>query len=436
MPTLTAPLQVEPQGPAPSAITRGTDRSSRKLVETFRARSMGPHVPRFELELPDGALYTFGAQPGIAGECVPERARFRIRVRNQQGLRALSSFDEARTAEAFLNSDVDVDGEMLAAFELRKFFVDRHPLWSLWRFIPPLLFGQVASDKQGIPRHYDYGDEFYFSFLDRDVRLYSQALYTSETDTLEQAARHKLDYILEVCRLRPGADVLDVGAGWGSFSCYAAARGVNVTMMTLAHKQYECLTRLARNSSAPGRLEAVRESIYAYAPAKRFDAIVLLGVMEHLPDYAGLCRQFDALLKPNGRVYMDFSAIRKKYASSSVAYRHVFPGNHSPVVLPELLAAANASTFEPIAVHNDRHSYFLTLSAWARNLEAARDRLIPEFGARTFRLFQLYLWATAHALGRDGSLESYRVVIQKSPGSPSAHIGLGVTTGPGTDAAF
>ena len=424
MPTRTEPLPVEPHGPALIRISQTTPRSSRKLVDAFQAAFTGPHVPRFELELPDGAVHTFGAPLTNAVAKPADRARFRIRVRNQQGVRALMSFDEARTAEAFLNSDFDVDGDVLSAFDLRRFFVDRHPFWSIWRFIPPLLVGQVKTDKKGIPRHYDYGDEFYFSFLDKDVRLYSQALYKSEDDTLEQAARNKLDYILDACRLTAGSDVLDVGAGWGSFSCYAAARGVNVTMMTLAHKQYECLTHLARTSSAPGRLEAVRESIYAYAPAKRFDAIVLLGVMEHLPNYAGLCRQFDALLKPDGRVYMDFSAIRKKYASSSVAYRHVFPGNHSPVVLPDLLAAANASTFEPIAVHNDRHSYFLTLSTWARNLEAARDRLIPEFGARTFRLFQLYLWATAHALGRDGSLESYRVVMQKSPGSPSAQIGL------------
>jgi cyclopropane-fatty-acyl-phospholipid synthase len=424
MPTLTDRLQVE-QDPAVSGLTRRTDPNWRKLVNAFHAAFAGPHVPRFELELPDGALHPFGGQPTNAVERNAEGARFSIRVRTQKGVRALLSFDEARIAEAFLNSDFDVDGDLLSAFDLRKFFADCHPFQSVWRFIPPLFFGQVTTDKKGIPRHYDYGDEFYFSFLDKDVRLYSQALYRSEHDTLEQAARNKLDYILDACRLTEGTDVLDVGAGWGSFSCYAAARGVNVTMMTLAHKQYECLTNLARNSSAPGRLDAVRESIYAYAPRKRFDAIVLLGVMEHLPDYGRLCRQFDALLKPNGRVYMDFSAIRKKYASSSVAYRHVFPGNHSPVVLPELLAAANASTFEPIAVHNDRHSYFLTLSTWARNLEAARDRLLPEFGERTFRLFQLYLWATAHALGCDGSLQSYRVVIQKSRGSASTQLGFG-----------
>jgi cyclopropane-fatty-acyl-phospholipid synthase len=375
----------------------------------------------FELIVPEGHSYLFGGSHAADRGSSPP---FRVRVRNAAGVKALLSLDELGTAEALINGDVEVDGDFLAALDLRQFFEDRHPLLSIWRFVPPLLSGQVAADKKEIPRHYDVGDEFYFTFLDNDVRLYSQALYRSETDSLECAARNKLDYIIDSCNLGPGADVLDVGAGWGSFSCYAAARGINVTMLTLAHKQYECLTNLARNSTAPGKLDAVRESIYAFAPGRRFDAVVLLGVMEHLPDYDGLCRQFDALLRPGGRVYMDFSAIRKKYASSTAAYRYVFPGNHSPVVLHELLAAANASTFETIAVHNDRHSYFLTLCAWAKKLEAARDTVIPRYGARTFRLFQLYLWATAHAIGRSGTLESYRVVIQKALNQPSDQIGL------------
>ena len=108
---------------------------------------------------------------------------------------------------------------------------------------------------------------------------------------------------------------------------------------------------------------------------------------------------------------------------STTAYRHVFPGNHTPVVLHELLAAANASSFEAVEVHNDRHSYFLTLAEWARRLESARAELVASYGQRTFRLFQLYLWATAHAMAV-GTLESYRVVIQRAVGSRSSEVGL------------
>jgi cyclopropane-fatty-acyl-phospholipid synthase len=146
--------------------------------------------------------------------------------------------------------------------------------------------------------------------------------------------------------------------------------------------------------------------------------------MEHLPDYARLFARFDALLRPDGRLYMDFAAGRKKFAVSAFTYRHVFPGAHTPVVLPELLAAANQTRFEPVALHNDRHSYYLTLQAWARNLEAARDRIVPRVGERTYRLFQIYLWAGAHQMQRDGALESYRVLFQRSLGAPSSGIGV------------
>jgi cyclopropane-fatty-acyl-phospholipid synthase len=110
------------------------------------------------------------------------------------------------------------------------------------------------------------------------------------------------------------------------------------------------------------------ESIFAYAPGERYDAIVLCGVMEHLPDYPALFQKFDMLLEPGGRVYMDFAAGRKKFDVSAFTYRYVFPGDHTPVVLPELFAGANRTALEPVALHNDRHSYYLTLQAWARNL--------------------------------------------------------------------
>jgi cyclopropane-fatty-acyl-phospholipid synthase len=413
-------VEAEPRQTASNRAAEASRSTWRHLVGAVVERFTGFDIPRFELELPDGTLHVLGTTHAASD---PGAALFRLRVRNHAGARALGSFDEARMADAFMNGDIDVEGDFLAAFDLRKCFSDRHPFWSLWRFIPPLLLGQVKADKILIPRHYDVGDDFYFSFLDRDIRLYSQALYKSDVEPLESAARNKLDYIAATCRLQPGSRVLDVGAGWGSFSSYAAQRGADVTMMTLAQKQFDHLSGIARSSSYPGRMEVVRESIYAYAPGKRFDAIVLLGVMEHLPDYFSLCRKFDRLLEPNGRVYMDFSAIRQKFKSSTTAYRHVFPGNHTPVVLHELLAAANASSFESVEVHNDRHSYFLTLAEWARRLEAARAQLVASYGQRTFRLFQLYLWATAHAMSV-GTLESYRVVIQRALGSRSSEVGL------------
>jgi cyclopropane-fatty-acyl-phospholipid synthase len=230
--------------------------------------------------------------------------------------------------------------------------------------------------------------------------------------------------VLDVCRLGPGSRVLEVGGGWGSFGTYAAARGIDVDMLTISHEQFAFLSDLG-TQERPGRLQAVYEDVFRYGAAEqddKYDAIVLLGVMEHLPDYPRLFRTFERLLKPGGRVYMDFVANRAKFAVNTFTYLHVFPGNHTPVVIPDLLDAANRTSFEPIVLHNDRHSYFLTLQAWARRLEAAEPELVRRFTAATYRLFQLYLWGGAQQL-RQGTLESYRVVLQRAHREPSPTIG-------------
>ncbi len=386
-------------------------------VRLLRRRVAGPGAPVFDLELPGGAIHRVGATAA--------KPAFTLRITNDRGWRALAALDETQIGGAYLQGDLDFEGDVLAALDLRRFLSDRHPLASLWRFVQPWLYGNVGADKSWVPQHYDYGNDFYFAFLDRKFRLYSQAVFTSDDETLEQAVQNKLDYVMEVCRLRPGSRVLDVGGGWGSFAGYAGPRGVDVTMLTISHEQYRYLSEWCATQTSPARVRAVYESVFAYDPGERYDAVVLCGVMEHLPDYPALFRKFDALLEPGGFVYMDFAAGRKKFDVSAFTYRYVFPGDHTPVVLPELFAAANRTALEPVALHNDRHSYYLTLTAWARNLEGARRELCARYGERVFRLFQIYLWAGAH-LHRDGGLEAYRAVFQKARGRPSA--GLGVRT--------
>ena len=62
-----------------------------------------------------------------------------------------------------------------------------------------------------------------------------------------------------------------------------------------------------------------------------------------------------------------------------------------------------------LAVHNDRHSYFLTCKAWAENLEAARDEIIRRWGDALYRRFRIYLWGSAYAF-LSHNAEAFRVV--------------------------
>jgi cyclopropane-fatty-acyl-phospholipid synthase len=105
----------------------------------------------FEIRLPDDSVQPFG-------KGAPE---FRVLVHNPTGLRALSSLDEGRFAEAYLAGDIDLEGDMLRPFALRQSMGDFHLVTWLWRFLQPLLMGQVKTNQAAISSHYDIDPRFF-----------------------------------------------------------------------------------------------------------------------------------------------------------------------------------------------------------------------------------------------------------------------------------
>src|SRR5215210_1300917 len=110
----------------------------------------------FSLELPSGEKRKIGQ-----GD-----AAFRVGLRNDRALKALRTLDEGDIAEAYLQGDIDLEGDMLKPFALRAALDDRHPLVTAWRFVQPLLFGQVYTNKRAIASHYNLDPKLFLSFLD------------------------------------------------------------------------------------------------------------------------------------------------------------------------------------------------------------------------------------------------------------------------------
>ena len=150
----------------------------------------------------------------------------------------------------------------------------------------------------------------------------------------------------------------------------------------------------------------------AYDTDRKYDAIVIMGVIEHLPDYELVLKKFHHLLKPGGLVFLDGSAARKKYELSTFMVRHIYPGNHSFLVLDDLLNKLARTNLELMEVHNDRWSYFLTFKQWALNLEASKDYVQRTFGDFEYRKFRLYLWGAAYEF-LTRNLDCYRLMLYK-----------------------
>jgi cyclopropane-fatty-acyl-phospholipid synthase len=338
------------------------------------------------------------------------QVKFRVAIHNNRGVSALSSLDEKRIGEAYLAGDISVEGDLVAALDLRVTLTDRHPLIYLWStYGQRLFFGQVNRDKQWIHEHYDNESDFYLTFLDQEHRCYSHGYFAYDEEPLENAIRRKLDTAIESCGIQPGWRVLDIGAGWGAFTERAGKRGVYVTSLTISAESERYVNDLITREDLP--CQVIREHFLEYDPKERYDAIVNLGVTEHLPDYAATLAQYEKLLKPGGRVFLDACASRTKYPFSSFTLSHVWPGNATPLKLAEYLDEVTKTPFEIIHTRNDRHNYMLTTKRWAENLDNRREEIVARWGERLYRRFRLYLWGCVHSFSTD-DVTAYRLLLE------------------------
>ena len=106
------------------------------------------------------------------------------------------------------------------------------PLVAAWRFIEPLLFGQVYTNKRAISSHYNADPKLFLSFLDPVFPAYSQGVYAHDDEPLAKALERKFDWAIEKCELGPGKRVLEIGPGWGAFAGHALQAGVRFTGIT------------------------------------------------------------------------------------------------------------------------------------------------------------------------------------------------------------
>jgi cyclopropane-fatty-acyl-phospholipid synthase len=382
------------------------EKSFQRLVGVIRKRYEGfagdGSGPPFALRTARGPAHAFGGG----------NPAFTLVLHDGSAVAALSTLDSMAVGEAYLRGSLEVEGDVTALLSLRDMFADRHPLAWAWKFVRPLLFGQVKSDAGFIAEHYDEDPGFFTLFLDEKYRCYSQGVFEAEGESLETGIERKLDFTLDAIGVGPGDRVLDVGGGWGAFTEYAGRKGIQVTSLTISRASETFVNGVINRLQLPCRV--LREHLYAHQPREKYDAIVNLGVTEHLPDYDRTLKAYERLLKPGGRVALDASACREKYDVSAFFEKHIFRGNGTPVVIHDYLTAAAKSAFSLVCVLDDTRNYQITTRHWAERLDRHREEIERRWGKAQYRRFQVYLWGCVDGFRRD-VVQAYRWVLELPP---------------------
>jgi cyclopropane-fatty-acyl-phospholipid synthase len=252
-------------------------------------------------------------------------------------------------------------------------------------------------------------------FLDPQVPLYTQGIFERDDEPMAEAALRKFAYCFDRCRLKPGDHILEIGPGWGAWLRYASERGVKCTALSIAQASIDYLEAMAQAEGFDW--EVIYADLLEYRTDKKYDAIVMMGVIEHLPQYDRVLAKFISLLKPGGRIFLDGASTASKNDLSSFIIKQIYPGNHSLLVLHDLLAAMALTRLQVEEIFDDRHSYYLTFRQWARNWERNRQSVIERFGDAEYRRFLLYLWGFTNNM-RSAASGCYRMILQL-PADPS-----------------
>lgn len=374
------------------------DRLAASYQQRYDKYFAGQSETAFAIKSPNGEQRVFGK-----GE-----PQFTLNATDTRAMSALATLDRLVIAEAYLSGALEIEGDIEPLLAHRTFFDDKHPMVTAWHMFWPKIRGQERTDAAHISEHYDIDADFFLSFLDKRHRCYSHGIFQCDDESLEDGISRKLQFSLDSVEAKPGDRVLDVGGGWGAFTEYAGKKDLQVTSLTISRESEKYLNDLIAREKIPCKVRY--EHLHQHRPEKLYDAICILGVTEHLPDYDKTLALYRSMLKPGGKLYLDASAKRKKYDISSFLRRHIYPGNGSPMCLHDYLRAVSESPFQLEAVYDDRHSYALTAKHWAERLDAARDMIEMRWGKAQYRKFRLYLWGCYDGFKRD-DIQAYRVVL-------------------------
>ena len=140
-------------------------------------------------------------------------------------------------------------------------------------------------------------------------------------------AKEYTDWIYGLVQPHIGAEVLEVGAGHGSFTArFAATSHVTATDISAT-----CIASLRQRFEGDHRVEVLQVDLAEAALTGQYDSVVLINVLENIEDDVKAMSQLAGALKPDGRLVLWVPAFPQLYSDFD---RRV--GHHRRYRIPEL----------------------------------------------------------------------------------------------------
>ena len=254
-----------------------------------------------------------------------------------------------------------------------------------------------SGSRKNIAHHYDLGNRFYSSWLDKSM-TYSSAVFDSKDMNLADAQERKYEKLATLADIQPGDRVLEIGCGWGGFAEYAASKyGSHITGITISQAQHEYAIKRLQDA---GLAEQTDIQLKDYRDVTQtFDKIVSIEMFEAVGEtyWPTYFNTLASCLRPGGKAALQVITIADEMfniykAQPDFIQRYIFPGG----MLPSMTALASPlhkAGLKLVSETGYARDYARTLALWKEQFNNAWPELVNtnRFDERFKLMWELYL---------------------------------------------
>lgn len=308
--------------------------------------------------------------------------------------------------EMYIAGDVDFNGDALEVLEYRHDWANfRLTLAYYWYFLtgmmPEVIMHTRSQDEEQVRGHYDRGDDFYGWFLGPRM-VYTSGIISdvNHEESLEQLQDNKLAIVCEKIGLKAGERMLDIGCGWGTLAKFASVNyGAQATGVTLGRNQTAWGNAGLRKAGIGEEQSRILCMDYRDIPTPEggWNKITCLEMAEHVGvRYFGtFLKQVYDMLDDDGVFFLQIAGLRKCWQYEDLNWglfmnKYIFPGADASTPLGFFIDKLEGAGFEVKHIDTVGVHYSATLWRWYRNWMANKEKVIPKYGNKWFRVIAMF----------------------------------------------
>ena len=250
--------------------------------------------------------------------------------------------------------------------------------------------------KENISKHYDLGNEFFSTWLDKTL-TYSSAIFENGKNNLEDAQINKYKKLSNLIKPKAGDKMLEIGCGWGGYAEYVGKNyDVKIDCITISKKQFdyakERIFKKGLNEKVNIKMMDYRDVKSKYNSIASIEMIEAVG-QKYLKSYFKTIKEN---LKSGGTaaiqaITIDDNLYNRYKSKQDFIQKYIFPGGFLPCK-KNIIELANVNNLNFNQCYSYGKHYSDTLVVWRDEFQKKWNEISKQGFDLTFkRMWNFYL---------------------------------------------